>query len=65
VRNSPEMLDVDLAEAARMASLYPAHFLGLQHELGRIAPGYRANLVLVDSHVNVLRTWIDGRTAEE
>jgi N-acetylglucosamine-6-phosphate deacetylase len=60
VRNAPDMLDVDLAEAARMASLYPAQFLGLGNELGRIAPGYRANLVLVDEHVNVLQTWIDG-----
>ena len=63
VRNAPEMLDVDLAEAARMASFNPAQFLGLGHELGRIAPGYRANLVLVDSHVNVLNTWIDGKSA--
>ena len=63
VRNAPEMLDVDLAEAARMASLYPAQFLGLGNELGRIAPGYRANLVLVDQHVNVLHTWIDGKSA--
>ena len=61
VRKRPEMLEVDLAEAARMASLYPAEFLGLDHELGRIEPGYRANLVLVDEHVNVIETWIDGQ----
>lgn len=60
VRNALSMLDLDLAEATRMASLYPAQFLGLDHELGRIAPGYRSNLVLVDEGVNVLETWVDG-----
>ena len=60
VRNAIAQLGVDLATAARMASLHPATFLGLEHELGRIAPGYRANLVAVDAAVHVVRTWIDG-----
>ena len=45
-----------------MASRYPAEFLGLGRELGRIAPGYRANLVLADERLDVMETWIDGRT---
>jgi N-acetylglucosamine-6-phosphate deacetylase len=61
VRNAVELLGVELPEAARMASRYPAEFLGLGSELGRIAPGYRANLVLVDDDVDVRETWIDGR----
>ncbi|HEY5755945.1 MAG TPA: N-acetylglucosamine-6-phosphate deacetylase [Steroidobacter sp.] len=61
VRNSLEMLDVDLPHAARMASLYPATFLGLDRELGRIEAGYRADLVLVDAGLNVIETWIDGQ----
>ncbi|HEY0941582.1 MAG TPA: N-acetylglucosamine-6-phosphate deacetylase [Steroidobacter sp.] len=60
VRNSLEMLEVDLVQASRMASLYPATFLGLECELGRIEPGYRADLVLVDEGINVLETWIGG-----
>jgi len=60
VRNAVELLDLDLAEAARMASQYPAEFLGLGTELGRIAPGYRASLVLVDDDLGVVNTWIDG-----
>jgi N-acetylglucosamine-6-phosphate deacetylase len=61
VRNAVELLGVELPEAARMASRYPAEFLGLGGELGRIAPGYRANLVLVDDDVDVRETWIEGR----
>ena len=63
VRNALDMLGVDLAAGLRMASRYPAAFLGLDHELGRIAPGYRANLVLVDEGINVLETWIGGKPA--
>ena len=33
---------------------------GLGHELGRIAPGYRASLVLLDDQLAVVETWIDG-----
>ena len=42
VRNAIELLGVELTEAVRMASQYPAEFLGLGSELGKIAPGYRA-----------------------
>src|SRR5262249_36301899 len=45
VRNTVSMLGLPLPEAVRMASLYPAEFLGLGTEMGRIAPGYRANFV--------------------
>ncbi len=60
VRNAVSLLGLDIAEAARMASEYPADFLGLGHELGRIAPGYRANLVLLDDELKVQKTWIEG-----
>jgi N-acetylglucosamine-6-phosphate deacetylase len=60
VRNCVELLALPLEQAARMASTYPAEFLGLGGELGRIAPGYRANLALLDDRINVVETWIDG-----
>jgi N-acetylglucosamine-6-phosphate deacetylase len=63
VRNTVSLLGLDIAEAARMASQYPAEFLGLGHELGRIAPGYRANLVQMDDEFKVCRTWIEGAAA--
>jgi N-acetylglucosamine-6-phosphate deacetylase len=60
VRNAVSMLGVDLAEGAGMASAHPAAFLGLDHELGHIAAGYRANLVLLNAELEVVETWIDG-----
>lgn len=41
--------DLDLPEALRMASLYPAQALGLDHSLGLLEPGYRANIVLFNA----------------
>ncbi|HMI37234.1 MAG TPA: amidohydrolase family protein, partial [Steroidobacteraceae bacterium] len=64
VRNAVTMLDLDIIEAVRMASEYPAEFLGVGHELGRIAAGYRANLALMDDALTVRRTWIDGLSGE-
>ena len=61
VKNTVSRLAIDQEEALRMASLYPAQFLKQDHQLGRIAPGYRANLVLLDTELNVLETWIDGK----
>ncbi len=40
---------LDLAEALRMASLYPSQALGLDHSLGLLEPGYRANIVLFNA----------------
>ena len=41
----------------------PAEFLKLAATSGRIAPGQRANLVLVDDELKVRGTWIDGVNA--
>ncbi|GHC04274.1 N-acetylglucosamine-6-phosphate deacetylase [Thermomonas carbonis] len=61
VRNSVQLLGLPLEEACRMAAQYPAEFLGIGGERGRIAPGYRADLVLLDSDMHVQRSWIGGR----
>ncbi len=61
VRNSVQRLSLALPDVLRMASLIPARFLRLDHELGRIAPGYRADLVLLDESLQVRQTWIGGQ----
>jgi N-acetylglucosamine-6-phosphate deacetylase len=65
IRNAVQMLGVSLPQAVRMASEWPAEFLGLGTETGRIAPGYRANLVAADDQLRVLETWIDGRSTQD
>lgn len=63
VRNSVEMLGLPLDEAVRMASTYPADFLGLGASHGRIAVGYRADLVAMDGQCDVRRSWIGGQSS--
>lgn len=60
VRNSVHLVGLPLEEAARMASTYPAEFLGLGDTHGRIVPGWRADLVALDADLQVVGTWIGG-----
>ena len=59
VRNAVKILGAEPAAALRMGSRNPAEFLKLDN-VGRIAPGQRANLVLLDDELQVRGTWIDG-----
>jgi N-acetylglucosamine-6-phosphate deacetylase len=59
VRNSVA-LGLSIEAALHMASRAPAEFLRLGDQLGRIAAGYRASLVLLDDDLRVAGTWIDG-----
>jgi N-acetylglucosamine-6-phosphate deacetylase len=63
VRNAVEILGVPLEQALRMASRSPAAFLRLDGAQGRIAPGFRADLVLLDERINAVDTWIGGIAA--
>jgi len=61
VWNCVRFLDVTLTEALTYASLSPARFLGLGDHLGRIAPGYRADMVAFEpDEVRVTGTWLAG-----
>jgi N-acetylglucosamine-6-phosphate deacetylase len=60
VRNCIGLLRLDREEALRMASLYPAQFLGMADRRGRLAKGYQADLVLLDQGSQVLGTWVAG-----
>jgi N-acetylglucosamine-6-phosphate deacetylase len=61
IRNCVRSLDVPLTEALRFASANPAEFLGVADILGRLAPGYRADMVAIDPQtIEVHRTWVAG-----
>ena len=61
VRNCIHLLDLDPAEALRMASRYPAGFLQIDDCYGSIRAGYRACLVALDDQFMVRATWVDGQ----
>jgi N-acetylglucosamine-6-phosphate deacetylase len=61
VRNCVRLLGISLTDALRFASTHPAEFLGLNGQLGRIAPGLRADLVAINCEtVEVCHTWVAG-----
>jgi len=65
VRNAVRLLGVTLEDALRMASTHPAGFIGLGDVLGRLAPGYRADVVAFDpTTVRVMDTWVAGHSGE-
>ncbi len=65
VRYAAEQAGIPLADCLRMASRYPAEVIGLGATLGRIAPGYRADLVHLDAGFHVQRTWVAGVLQEQ
>ena len=60
VRNAVNLLGLPLEEAARMASRYPAEWLGLEQTHGCVAPGQRADFAVLDDTLHVRETWIGG-----
>jgi N-acetylglucosamine-6-phosphate deacetylase len=62
VRYATRTLGIDLADALKMATLTPARLLRLDGRIGRLAVGRRADLVHLDSDLNVRGTWIGGES---
>jgi len=61
VRNAVKMLSVSASLAAAMASTNPIHVLGLDSRKGYIKEGYDADLVLLNSELEVECTFVGGR----
>ncbi len=60
LRTAIEDAGVHPVEAIGALTAVPARALGLEHRLGRLAPGYAADAVILDSGLHVQRVWADG-----
>jgi N-acetylglucosamine-6-phosphate deacetylase len=60
VRNCVLHAGIDLYEAIRMASLYPAQLIRAR-DRGIIAPGARADLIIIDSDLELKGIFFDGK----
>ena len=63
VRYVHRIVGLDLSEALRMASLYPAQAVGQAHRLGRFANGTAADIVALSDDLDVKGVWIGGNRA--
>lgn len=61
VRYCRDVVGIPESECLRMASLYPAQFLGMQDQLGSLRSEARADLVHFDEQLNVFDTWVAGQ----
>jgi N-acetylglucosamine-6-phosphate deacetylase len=64
VRTFLRLTGAPLAEVVRMASLTPARIAGRDAELGSVAPGKRADLVVLDEELQVQQVYVGGRRVE-
>jgi N-acetylglucosamine-6-phosphate deacetylase len=60
VRFMHNVVGIDLSEALRMASLYPAQAIGQSHRLGRFANGTAADIVALSDDLGIGSVWIGG-----
>jgi N-acetylglucosamine-6-phosphate deacetylase len=58
VQNCVEQIGIPLDEALRMASLYPARAMDLDHRLGALQPGMEASLVWFDNDYRVRKVFV-------
>jgi N-acetylglucosamine-6-phosphate deacetylase len=54
VKNCVDKCNIPLEEAFRMAGMYPAKVLNLDNKVGKIEPGFTADLVLLNENVEVI-----------
>jgi N-acetylglucosamine-6-phosphate deacetylase len=54
LQNLVNHCSIELAEALRMCSLYPARVINKENTLGRIACGYYSKLVVLDQNLNIV-----------
>ena len=60
VRHCVHDVGIPKDEALRMASTYPAEYLGVADRLGRVRSGYRANLAIFDDEIHVRGVVVNG-----
>ncbi len=60
VRNYMSYADISFEQAVMAATHAPAKLIGLEGEMGRIAPGMRADLSFWDAEYNIVGTMVGG-----
>ena len=61
VQNCIQKVGISIEESLRMASLYPAKHLGLDHKIGKIKVGHQADMILLGSDLELLKVWKNGK----
>src|SRR6266851_5488442 len=65
IRVFRDLAGCSLWQAVRMASLTPAEIVHRTADIGSLAPGKLADIVLMDEDLNVQATWLAGRSVHK
>lgn len=60
VRNCHQYTNTTLDKSLKMAALYPAQYLNIEHERGKIIPNMIADMVLLSDNLMPQATWVEG-----
>jgi N-acetylglucosamine-6-phosphate deacetylase len=60
VKNCVTHCDINLSDALKMSSLYPAKLINSANLKGKIAPGYQADLLVLDKELNLKEVIFKG-----
>jgi N-acetylglucosamine-6-phosphate deacetylase len=60
MQNCVEYAGIDLEEAVKMSSTYPAQYIGVDHYLGKIKEGYTASLVVLNKNLKIEHVILNG-----
>ena len=61
LRRAVTVVGIGLPDAVAAVTSTPARAIGRGDDLGRLAPGYAADLVLLDADLAVTAVWADGQ----
>ena len=61
LRNAVSLLGLDLPEAIKMVSAYPAEVIGMSEKKGKLKAGFDADFVILNDQLEVVQTWIGGK----
>jgi N-acetylglucosamine-6-phosphate deacetylase len=61
VQNTVHMVGLEVDEALRMATLYPAQVLKMEDRVGQLVPGAVANLVVLNQELELQQVWVNGK----
>ena len=56
LKNLINYAGIELDEALRMCSLYPARVMKIEKEAGKIEKGYKARMLVIDDMMNIIET---------
>lgn len=62
ILQSTVKMGIPLADAVRMAAYNPARVLGVEDEVGSIAPGLRADFLICTPELALKQVWLNGKS---